>query len=119
MKKQVIVWLKNGMIAQMNAHCLAATTHQVIFPKANMDLPLLVEVEHTGLTTLLDLSGMSDCVVLQFGADRYFTGATYVQNRSEGSFMIQSQAKFLLLMKIPLPYPLEETEEIMIKTLAE
>ena len=115
MKKQVIVWLKNGMIAKMNASCIAASTHQVFFPSTEFDLPLLIEVEHQGLTTLLDLSGFNDCVVLQFGEDRYFTGATYCQNRNTGSFMIQSQARFMLLMPIPLPYPLEETEEIMIK----
>jgi hypothetical protein len=29
--------------------------------------------------------------------------------------MIQSQARFILLMPLPLPFPLEETEEVMIK----
>jgi len=115
MKKQVIVWLKNGMIAKMNAQAIAATSHQVTFPSTTVDLPLLIEVSHHGLTTLIDLSGFKDCVVLQFGEDRYFTGATYCQNRNTGAFMIQSQARFIVLMPLPLPFPLEETEEIMIK----
>jgi hypothetical protein len=29
--------------------------------------------------------------------------------------MIQSQARFILLMPLPLPFPLEETEEIQLK----
>jgi len=61
------------------------------------------------------LSEFKDCVVLQFGEDRYFTGATYCQNRNTGAFMIQSQAQFIVLMPLPLPFPLEETEEFMIK----
>ena len=117
MKKQVIVWLKNGMIAKMNAQVIDANTHQVSFPSTSVNLPLLIEVSHKGLTTLLDFSGFNNCAVLQFGEDRYFTGATYCQNRSTGAFMIQSQARFILLMALPLPYPLEETEEIMIKAI--
>jgi hypothetical protein len=117
MKKQVIVWLKNGMIAKMNAQVIVANAPQVMFPSTTVDLPLLIEVIHQGLTTLLDLSGFKDCVVLQFGEDRSFTGATYCQNRNTGAFMIQSQARFIVLIPLPLPFPLEETEEIMIKAI--
>ena len=48
MKKQVIVWLKNGMIAKMNAQVIDANTHQVSFPSTSVNLPLLIEVSHKG-----------------------------------------------------------------------
>jgi len=115
MKKQVIVWLKNGMIAKMNAETIPAMSHQVHIPSTAVDLPLVIVVKHQGLSTLIDLTGMNDCVVLQFGADRYFTGATYFQHCNTGAFMIQSQARFILLMPLPLPFPLEETEELQLK----
>lgn len=103
------------MIAKMDAQVIVANTHQVTYPSTTVDLPLLIEVSHQGLTTLVDLSGFKDCVVLQFGEDRYFTGATYCRNRNTGAFMIQSQARYIVLMPLPLPFPLEETEEIRIK----
>ncbi|MFN5637131.1 MAG: hypothetical protein ACK454_07505 [Flavobacteriales bacterium] len=117
MKKQVIVWLKNGMIAKMNALACSANSHHVSLPSTEVELPVLIEVTHEGLTTILDLSGFPDCVVLQFGRDRFFTGASYCRNRSEGAFMVQAQARYFLLMPLPLPYPIQETEEIMIKPL--
>lgn len=112
MKKEVIIWLKNGMITKTNVVTMSATSHQVTLTKCE-DLPFLIEVKHPGLTTLLDLTYFPDCVILQFGRDRYFTGGTYCQNRSTGNFVIQSQARFLYITLIT--FPVELAEEITIK----
>ncbi len=53
MKKQVIVWLKNGMIAKMNAVACSANSHQVSLPSTEVELPVLIEITHEGLTTYL------------------------------------------------------------------
>ncbi|MFM2039088.1 MAG: hypothetical protein RL432_2027 [Bacteroidota bacterium] len=114
MKKRAMVLLKNGLIAKIPAQYLGASNHQLILPSTAVDLPLLVEVTHQGITTLIDLSGFMDCAVLQFGQQRQFIGATSCQNRSSGAFMIQSQAHYFLLVPNPLPFPLAEVDSIEI-----
>ncbi len=109
-----MVLLKNGLIAKIPAQYLGASNHQLILPSTAVDLPLLVEVTHQGITTLIDLSGFMDCAVLQFGQQRQFIGATSCQNRSSGAFMIQSQAHYFLLVPNPLPFPLAEVDSIEI-----
>jgi hypothetical protein len=76
-----------------------------------------MEVNHQGLTTLLNLSHQSDCMVLQFKKDGRFYGATICKNRNEGLFMIQSQASFILLMPWPLNFSPNELENLSVEHL--
>ncbi len=66
MKKTVFLIFKNGKTLPVEAKKMEVTTNQAMLPTKPIELPLFIEVNHQGLTTLLNLSHQSDCMVLQF-----------------------------------------------------
>ena len=117
MKKTVFLIFKNGKTLPVEAKKMEVTTNQAMLPTYSIELPLFIEVNHQGLTTLLNLSHQSDCMVLQFKKDGGFSGATICKNRNEGLFMIQSQASFILMMPWPLNFLPNELEHLSVEHL--
>jgi hypothetical protein len=117
MKKTVFLIFKNGKTLPVELKKMEVTTNQAMLPTKPIELPLFIEVNHQGLTTLLNLSHQSDCMVLQFKKDGRFSGATICKNRNEGAFMIQSQATFILMMPWPLNFSTNELEHLSVENL--
>jgi hypothetical protein len=117
MKKTVFLIFKNGKKLPVEAKKMEVTTNQAMLPTKPIELPLFIEVNHQGLTTLLNLSHQSDCMVLQFKKDGSFYGATISKIRNEGFFMIQSQSSFILLMPWPLNFSPNELENLSVEHL--
>jgi hypothetical protein len=117
MKKTVVLNFKNGKKLPVEATKMEVTTNQAMLPTNPIELPLFIEINHQGLTTLLNLSHQSDCMVLQFKKGGGFYGATICKIRNEGFFMIQSQASFILLMPWPLKFLPNELESLSVEHL--
>jgi hypothetical protein len=115
MKKTVVLNFKNGKTLPVEAKKMEVTTNQAMLPTNSIELPLFIKVNHQGLTTLLNLSHQPDCMVLQFKKDGRFSGATICKNRNEGSFMIQSQASFILMIPWPLTFSPNELENLSVE----
>ncbi|WP_066219503.1 hypothetical protein [Formosa haliotis] len=55
---------------------------------------------HYTLNTLFDFSQSKDYQILYFDTDKNFTGTTYVINKNRSDFLVQTQAKWVLLIPI-------------------
>lgn len=58
----------------------------------------LLQLPAAVLTTLLDLSTINPYELWYFNAEQNFTGKAFALSTSEGSFMVQTQAKFVLVI---------------------
>jgi len=58
----------------------------------------LIQVLHSGLNTLIDFSESKDCQLLYFEGNKNFIGASYAINKTIGNFLIQTQAKWILII---------------------
>jgi hypothetical protein len=64
------------------------------------ETPTLVKIQNNQLTTLLDCTGITPYEIWYFDDQLQFTGKAYSLNKSNGSFQIQTQAKWILFIKI-------------------
>jgi hypothetical protein len=60
----------------------------------------LLHIAHSGLNTLIDFSRSKDYQILYFDMKKKFTGATYAIHETSGDFMIQTQAKWVMLVPV-------------------
>lgn len=58
----------------------------------------LLQLPATTLTTLLDLSNLNPHELWYFNEEQNFTGKAFALSSGEGSFMVQTQAKFVLVL---------------------
>jgi hypothetical protein len=58
----------------------------------------LLQLPATTLTTLLDLTTLNPYELWYFNEKQNFTGKAFALSTSEGSFMVQTQAKFALVL---------------------
>jgi hypothetical protein len=54
MKKTVFLIFKNGKKLPVEAKKMEVTTNQAMLPTYSIELPLFIEINHQGLTTLLN-----------------------------------------------------------------
>lgn len=59
---------------------------------------LLFSFTHSHLTTLLELTGVSPYVVLNFDENGLFTGANLSLGHSEGAYSVQVQARHVVIL---------------------
>lgn len=64
-------------------------------------LGVLVQLEHHQTITILNLTDMSPYVLLFFDDELYFKGTSYSIKSGTGSFIIQTQYKNILLVRMP------------------
>jgi hypothetical protein len=64
------------------------------------ETPTLVKIQNNQLTTLLDCTGITPYEIWYFDDQLQFTGKAYSLNKSSGSFQIQTQAKWILFIKL-------------------
>lgn len=70
--------------------------------------PLLLEINHHQLNTLLELSKVSPFVLLYFDDSLLFTGASFSLNEFKSTFGISTQSKKVLLLHFPISFQLED-----------
>jgi hypothetical protein len=64
------------------------------------ETPTLVQIQNNQLTTLLDCTGVTPYEIWYFNDQLQFTGKAYSLNENGGTFQIQTQAKWILFIKL-------------------
>lgn len=72
------------------------------------ETPLLLNIQHYQINSLLELSNVAPFVLLYFDDTNAFSGASYSLNGFKNPFGISIQAKKLLALPFPIPFKLEE-----------
>ena len=78
-------------------------------------LPLLLEIEHQQVNTLLELTKVYPYVLLNFIEENEilkFKGATFNLNEFEKPFTVNTQYKKILFLHYPISFKLEEVSHI-------
>lgn len=75
----------------------------------------LLQLPATALTTLLDLSNLNPYEIWYFNEKQNFTGKAFALSTSNGSFMVQTQAKFALVLHREIHLNLCESSPISFK----
>ena len=70
--------------------------------------PLLLNIQHTQINSLLELSKVAPFVLLYFDDTNVFSGASYSLNGFKNQFGISIQAKKLLVLPFPIAFKLED-----------
>lgn len=70
--------------------------------------PLLLNIQHTQINSLLELSNVAPFVLLYFDDINVFSGASYSLNGFKNPFGISVQAKKLLVLPFPIVFKLED-----------
>tara|TARA_R110000737_G_scaffold336727_1_gene356402 strand:- start:13675 stop:14325 length:651 start_codon:yes stop_codon:yes gene_type:complete len=60
----------------------------------------LIKIMHSNVNTLFDFSKSRDYQILYFDSKNVFVGASYAINSGHGNFLIQTEAKWVLLIPI-------------------
>ncbi len=117
MKKELIVRLKNEAKIQFEPFVVSSTSKFIdVSPMfSELNFPLLLKLNHEGLTTTLDLSNLPDCLLIHLDDSNQFSGATYCINKSDGTFSIQAQSKTILFIPFPAPFSIEEITSIHVE----
>jgi hypothetical protein len=64
------------------------------------ETPTLLEIQNQNLTTLLDCTGFTPYELWYFDENFQFTGKAYSLNEGPGTFQIQTQAKWIVLIHL-------------------
>ena len=62
-------------------------------------IPFLLQLPAQNLVTLLDFTGITSYEIWYFDANKKFKGKGFSSSSRQGNFRIQSQAKYILLIK--------------------
>jgi hypothetical protein len=113
MKKSLQITLKDQATIQLQATVKTTTD---TFIKVNElqegTTPLLLNIQHPQVNSLLELSKVASFVLLYFDDNNAFSGASYSLNGFENPFGISIQAKKLLVLTFPIPFILEEVSHL-------
>ena len=63
-------------------------------------IPIVMECTHYQLTTLLDFTGVTPYEIWYFDHKKQFSGKTFNFHQGNGTFRVETQARFILLWKI-------------------
>ena len=73
-----------------------------------VETPLLLNIQHYQINSLLELSKVAPFVLLYFDDTNVFSGASYSLNGFKNQFGISIQAKKLLVLPFPIAFKLED-----------
>ncbi len=109
MKKSLQITLKDQATIQLQAKVKNSTdTFIKVYELQEGTTPLLLNIQHTQINSLLELSKVAPFVLLYFDDTNVFSGASYSLNGFKNQFGISIQAKKLLVLPFPIVFKLEE-----------
>lgn len=74
----------------------------------DISAPLYLELSHSKLNTLLELTRVSPIVILSFDDSLKFSSATFSLNSSDSPYCITTQSKRFLLLPYPIAFDLDK-----------
>ncbi len=115
MKNSLQITLKDQAVIQLEATVKKTTdTFLKVHELQDGIVPLYLEIEHSQINTLLELSKVSPFVLLYFDENFLFIGASYSLNGYESPFGISIQAKKIVLVHYPISFKLEEVTSLIV-----
>ena len=78
--------------------------------------PLLLNIQHHQINSLLELSKVAPFVLLYFDDTNVFSGASYSLNGFKNQFGISIQAKKLLVLPFPIAFKLEDVVSLTLNS---
>jgi hypothetical protein len=113
MKNVVLITLNNNSLLSIDAR-IEKTSDTIV--KVNdfqlENAPLLLEIEHQQINTLLELNKVNPYVLLYFCANGNFKGAAFSLHPGESLFSIKTQFKTVLFLPYPIQFQLEEVQQL-------
>lgn len=109
--------LKNGekVNVSINQVCVTADWFNVNELMSTGYQEFLLEIKHSGLTTLLNLTDTTSFMLLHFDETGLFLSAAYSIKKGTGSFFLQTQSRYVLLVRFPVAIPLQQINNIILK----
>ena len=109
MKKSLQITLKDRATIQLQAMVKNTTdTFIKVYELQEGTTPLLLNIQHPQVNSLLELSKVAPFVLLYFDDTNAFSGASYSLNGFKNQFGISVQAKKLLVLPFPIAFKLED-----------
>jgi hypothetical protein len=113
MKNSLQITLKDHAVIQLEATVKKTNdTFLKVHELQEAQQPLFLEIEHSQINTLLELSKVSPFVLLYFDESLHFTGASYSLNGSQSPFGISTQTKRILVVHYPIAFQLEDVKSL-------
>jgi hypothetical protein len=109
MKKLLQITLKDN--SQITIETMVKSTSDTfikVHEFQEAETPLLLNIQHPKINSLLELSNVAPFVLLYFDDTNTFSGASYSLNGFKNQFGISIQAKKLLALPFPIAFKLEE-----------
>lgn len=78
--------------------------------------PLLLNIQHPQINSLLELSKVAPFALLYFDDTNAFSGASYSLNSFKNQFGISIQAKKLLVLPFPISFKLEDVVSLTLNS---
>src|SRR5512133_1234981 len=105
----VALLLKNGekMNISIKKVCITADWFNVNDLMLTGCLEFLLEIKHPSLTTLLNLTDTSPYMLLHFDESGLFLSASFSIKKGTGSFFLQTQSRYVLLVRFPVAIPVQ------------
>ena len=106
--------LKDNTIVSIQTNLV--TLKQELFAPGPIDndYGIFVVKEHKFINTILHLTNISPCVILQFDESQKYTGASYSLNMNNSPFTIYSTGYYFLLLNNPLFFELDNVCQLVI-----
>lgn len=115
MKNSLQITLKDQAVIQLEATVKKTTdTFLKVHELQDGQQPLYLEIEHSQINTLLELSKVAPFVLLYFDENLLFIGASYSLNGSQSPFGISTQAKRILVVHYPIDFQLENVTSLIL-----
>lgn len=74
---------------------------------------LYLKKTHSNLNTVIDATQAADSIVLYFDEEKEeLKGASYIVNKSDAPFALQTQAEHLLIVPLPISFDLQQIVKI-------
>ncbi|MGL2986410.1 hypothetical protein ACSVH5_02340 [Flavobacterium sp. RSSA_27] len=107
MQTKFIKWVNNTQelcskaeSTHVYAHEIHEKTVQVSQFCTGKTTPILLEIQHEHLVTLLDLTGVVPYEIWYFDQNKQFTGKAFSTHTGSGSFRVETQARFVFLVHL-------------------
>jgi hypothetical protein len=112
----VTLLLKNGENENVSINKVRITTDwfNVNDLMNSGSLEFLLEIKHSGLTTLLNLTDTTPYMLLHFDETGLFLSVSFSIKKGTGSFFLQTQSRNILLVRFPFAIPIQQIKNFIL-----
>ena len=100
---------------ELQANQIDITKHHISLKELQKEFgtTLYLKKTHSNLNTVIDATQAADSVVLYFDEEKEkFNGASYIVNKSDAPFALQTQEENILIVALPIAFDLQQIKSI-------